>query len=94
VMPPRQRQNTGHWSLWRDLRGIGCVTAPHGRNRPDSSVHPRSQQIAVTVLGHPAGSGEMAVVDALGALPISVRIKPKKDVDDLRPIRSLLGCVK
>jgi hypothetical protein len=36
----------------------------------------------------------MAVVDALGALPISVRIKPKQDVDDLRPLGSLLGCVK
>ncbi len=57
-------------------------------------MRPRSQQIAVTVLGHPAGSGEMAVVDALGALAISVRIKPKQDVDDLCPLRSLLGCVK
>jgi hypothetical protein len=36
----------------------------------------------------------MAVVDALGALPIPVRIKPKQDVDDLCPLRSLLGCVK
>jgi hypothetical protein len=36
----------------------------------------------------------MAVVDALGALPISVRIKSEQDADDLRPLCSLLRGVK
>ena len=57
-------------------------------------MHPRPQQIAVTVLGHPAGAGEMAVVDALGALAISVRIEPEQNADDLRPLCSLLRRVE
>jgi hypothetical protein len=32
----------------------------------------------------------MAIVDTLGALAISIRIKPKQDPDDLRPLCSLL----
>jgi len=36
----------------------------------------------------------MTVVDALGALPISLRIEPEQDADDLRPLRSLLRCVQ
>ena len=57
-------------------------------------MHPRPQQIPVTVLGHPAGAGEMAVVDALGALAISVRIEPEQNADDLRPLCSLLRRVE
>jgi hypothetical protein len=41
------------------------------------------------VLGHPAGPGEMTVVDALSALRILLRIKPEQDADDLCPVRSL-----
>jgi hypothetical protein len=40
-------------------------------------VHPRSQEIAVTVLGHPARTREVIVMDATGALTISVRIEPE-----------------
>jgi len=36
----------------------------------------------------------MIVVDASGALTIFVRIEPKQDTDDLRPLRSLLRCVE
>ena len=48
-------------------------------------VHPRSQEVAVTVLGHPARTREVIVMDTTGALTISVRIESEKDVDDLRP---------
>jgi hypothetical protein len=36
----------------------------------------------------------MTVVDAFGALPISIRIKSEQDADDLRPLRSLLRRVE
>jgi hypothetical protein len=36
----------------------------------------------------------MTVVDASGALTISVRIKSEQDADDLCPLRSLLRCVE
>ena len=46
------------------------------------------------MLGHPPRTGEMTVVDALGALTISVRIKAKQNADDLRPFRFLFGCIE
>ena len=36
----------------------------------------------------------MTVVDALGALMISVRIEPEQDADDFCPLRSLFGRVE
>jgi hypothetical protein len=36
----------------------------------------------------------MAVVDAAGALTVSIRVEPEQDADDLRPLRSLVGCVE
>jgi len=36
----------------------------------------------------------MTVVDALGALTISVRIEPEQDADDLCPLRFLFGRVE
>ena len=74
--------------------GVSDLRSPTGRKRLNNSVHRGPQQIAVTVFGHPAGAGEMTVVDASGALTISVRIEPEQDTDDLRPVRSLLRCVE
>jgi hypothetical protein len=36
----------------------------------------------------------MTVVDTLGAFAILVWINPEQDTDDLRPLRSLHGCVE
>src|SRR5260370_17293062 len=71
--------------------GIGFPIA--ARSQLNSSVHRRSQQIPITVLGHPTRTGEMTLVDASGALTILVRIKPEQDADDLCPLRSFLRCL-
>jgi hypothetical protein len=62
--------------------------------RQSASVHRRPEQILVAVLGHPARSGEMTIVDATSALGLALRIDPEQDMDDLRPVRTFLGCVE
>src|ERR1700730_10029696 len=57
-------------------------------------VHPRSQEVAVTVLRHPARTREVIVMDTTGAVTISVRIEPEQEVNDLRPLRTLFGRIK
>jgi hypothetical protein len=51
----------------------------------NNSVHRGPQQIAVAVLGHPAGAGKVTIVDAPGAVRILVRIEPEQDANDRRP---------
>ena len=91
VMRLRHRLKRGRLSTFQGHRicdhGLGVIGV-------NGSVHPRTQQIAVTMLGHPAGSGKMTVVDTLGAFAILVWINPEQDADDLRPLRSLLRCVE
>jgi hypothetical protein len=57
-------------------------------------MHRRSQEIPVTVLGHPPCTGKMTVVDTSGALTISVRIEAKQEPDHLRPLRPLVRRVE
>jgi hypothetical protein len=45
--------------------------------RAGGSVHRRPQEIPVTVLGHPARTGEVAVVHATGAFSVLLRIEPE-----------------
>ncbi len=46
-------------------------------------------ELTIAALGHPAGAGEMGVVDETGALRLPVRVDAEEDRHGLTPIRTV-----
>src|SRR5271166_4839523 len=59
------------------------------RVRTMTSMRTRTQEMAITGLGHPARAGEVAVVDEVGALGLPIRIEAEDGLDCLFPVRAL-----
>ena len=60
---------------------------------PESMVR-TLQELAIAVFGHPAGAGEMGVVDVTGALRVIRGVETEQDRHDLAPIRAVRSGVE
>lgn len=49
----------------------------------------RAKEVAVTVLGHPARTGEMRLVNVLGTVGLFVGIETEDDSDHFSPMRGV-----
>jgi hypothetical protein len=93
-MPIRRRSDAAALVFFRIAVKSNLWISGSAEIRQSGSVHSRSQKIPVAVLGHPARTGEMTVVDTMSALTFPVGIEPEQDLHDLRPLRTLFGGVQ
>jgi hypothetical protein len=93
-MPIRRRSDAAALVFFRIAVMSNLWISGSAEIRQSGSVHSRSQKIPVAVLGHPARTGEMTVVDTMSALTFPVGIEPEQDLHDLRPLRTLFGGVQ
>ena len=53
-----------------------------------------TKELAVAGPSHPAGAGQVAVVDISGALGFQSRVDAEQDIDRFGPFRTVIGGVK